>query len=561
MATTEQQLAAAYNDPLLGQRIGNYLITRQIGEGGMGAVYEARNEKLGGKRFAIKVMLPEYALNVEVVERFVREALAAARVDHPRIITVLDCDTIQGRPYQIMPLLEGRDLTAHLQATGIATPFGDNRRLPLVLAAPFLFQIFDGIAALHAQQIVHRDIKGGNVFIVASDQSVKILDFGIAKLADPLLQLSALTGARRVVGTVGYMAPEQASCGAIDHRADIWALGALMYRMLTGRLPFLAPDYVSFIIAVQRTAPPSPAEFVPALPAAVCEVILACLRLDRTQRPPTVRALCQALMMAMPEGRRIARAAAPTLAAVSAHDELTLLPLPELTDFAAAAPRTVLQSAAAPSPSVRMHRSVGKRTAIIAGLGVASALVMAGAAYHLGARQSVSTSRIATADAEAVLRMDAAQVGAAVVVAVAYVTPDARPVDALGLDAPQIEALMADASVPPAVDAATAVAMVPMVDAARKKVMPVAVVKTTPQVSPRAPVAAAVPAGRGRLTVAVTPWALLTLDGKDVGQTPYTGELAAGPHILKLTNRDVHKSEVVRIIVKPDAVTELRRNW
>ena len=84
---------------------------------------------------------------------------------------------------------------------------------------------------------------------------------------------------------------------------------------------------------------------------------------------------------------------------------------------------------------------------------------------------------------------------------------------------------------------------------------------TDTQVSPRAPVAAAVPAGRGRLTVAVTPWALLTLDGKDVGQTPYTGELAAGPHILKLTNRDVHKSEVVRIIVKPDAVTELRRNW
>lgn len=547
MGKTEQLLEAAYNDPLLGQCIGNYLITRQIGEGGMGAVYEARNEKLGGKRFAIKVMLPEFALNVEVVERFVREALAAARVDHPRIITVLDCDTIQGRPYQIMPFLVGHDLTAFMNKTGIATPFGQNRRLPLALAAPFLFQIFDGIAALHEQQIVHRDIKGSNVFVLASDQSVKILDFGIAKLADPLNQMSALTGARRVVGTVGYMSPEQAGCEAIDHRADIWSLGALMYRMLTGRLPFLDHDYVSFNVAVRRSLPPSPAEFVPDLPAAVCDLIMLCLRAERAQRPQTVRQLFKAFMAAMPDGRRIARGVAPTLAAVSAHDELTLLPLPELTDIGAAVPVTVVLPADAPSPSAHAQRTASKRTAMMAGLGVAGALVLAGAAYHLGTRRSAPAPVVAAVDAVSMRRVDAMQVAAVV------------SVDA----APPPDALMVDASVPP-VDATPDAPPPP--DAPQKPAAsPPVPSKQTPSVAPprvsRVPVAVAAPVGRGRLNVTVTPWALLTVDGKNVGQTPYAAELSAGVHVLKLTNSVVHKSEVVRITVKPDAVTDLRRDW
>jgi serine/threonine protein kinase len=546
VAINEQQFHGGYRDPLLGSVIGNYVITRQIGEGGMGAVYEARNDKLGGKRFAIKVMLLEYSTNAEVVERFVREALAAARVDHPRITTVLDCGTINGRPYQIMPFLVGQELTEYMNITGIVTPFDDNRRLPLPVAAPFLLQIFDGIAALHDNQIIHRDIKGSNVFVMASDQSIKILDFGIAKLADPLNQLSALTGARRVVGTVGYMSPEQAGCEAIDHRADIWSLGALMYRMLVGRLPFVEHDYIAFNVAVRRTQPPSPLQFVPDLPPALSELILACLHVDRAKRPASVKQLFKAFVLAVPDGRRIARTVAPSLAVVSSHDERTLAALPETTEMAAVSPMTVVLSADAPPP-VRTQSSSGRRTPIIVGVGIAAALAMTAAAYHLGKQQTAPApvATVAVTTDAAPVHADAAVQRAAVVVVDA---PPPPPIDA---------AIIADAS-PPAriVDAPSIVA----IDAPVKK-PPTIVVTPRPHVAVPHVVSPPSEVVHRRITILVKPWAMVSIDGKSVGQTPYAGELAVGTHVIRMTNSDANKSETLRIKVTADSDNDVQRDW
>jgi eukaryotic-like serine/threonine-protein kinase len=209
-------------DPMIGRHFGGATVVRLIGRGGMGAVYEAENPLLG-KRYAVKVVLPELAENPTAVGQFLQEARSASLAEHPRIVPILDCGyTDDGRPFQAMPFLSGSDLDSYCEVVGAQEGHAD--RLETATAAPLFFQILDGLATAHDRRILHRDLKGANIQVL-TDRTIKILNFGIAKLFDAVGRV-VTTSSLHIVGTPGYMSPEQARGGPVDYRADLWALGA-----------------------------------------------------------------------------------------------------------------------------------------------------------------------------------------------------------------------------------------------------------------------------------------------------------------------------------------------
>lgn len=241
------------DDPLLGQVLGDtYEITRLLGEGGMGRVYEARHVRLG-RRFAVKVLHSHFVRDPESLARFRREAIAAAAVTSPYVAQVVDVHaTRDGCPYLVGELLEGEQLGAVLKREG---------RLDIPRAVAIARQVCKGLAAAHAAGVVHRDLKPENVMLVplpGGREIAKVLDFGIAKSLVGDGQTS-LTRTGVVLGTPAYMAPEQArGSGSIDHRVDVYALGALLYRAVTGRAAFSGDDPTTTLTRVLYEEPERP---------------------------------------------------------------------------------------------------------------------------------------------------------------------------------------------------------------------------------------------------------------------------------------------------------------
>ena len=212
-----------------GRRIGAYTIVRQLGVGGAGEVWRARDERLG-RDVAIKVLLPHLSTDTEKLRRFAEEARAAGTLNHPNILIVHDVGEHEGMPYLVSECLEGRNLRERLKAGPI----------PLAEMIAVALGIAHGLAAAHERGIVHRDLKPENTFL-KSDGSVKLLDFGLAKLKLPAdnKQVGAEDTAMSVLaGTAAYMAPEQARGEPADPRSDLFALGVMMYEMLAGQHPF-----------------------------------------------------------------------------------------------------------------------------------------------------------------------------------------------------------------------------------------------------------------------------------------------------------------------------------
>ena len=242
------------NDPsIIGAVLGSYRITAELSTGGMGTVYRAQHEILG-RPAAVKLLRPELAANVELVQRFFTEAKAASAIHHPGIIEVFDFGyTNDGRAYLIMEFLEGETLARRLHARG--------GRLAEHEAVQIARGIASALTAAHGKGIVHRDLKPENVFLVPdpdmpSGERPKILDFGIAKLASHLTEHRTQTGA--LIGTPLYMAPEQARAAqSVDHRADLYSLGCILYQMLVGQPPFVAAG-AGEIIALHLFTPPEP---------------------------------------------------------------------------------------------------------------------------------------------------------------------------------------------------------------------------------------------------------------------------------------------------------------
>ncbi len=207
---------------MIGRTVAQYDIVAKLGGGGMGVVYRARDTRLG-RAVALKFLPPQWSHDEGAKQRFLREAQAASATNHRNICVIHDIgQTDDGQLFIVMAHYEGQTLKQKLEAGA----------LPLAEALELATEIAEGLARAHAQGVVHRDIKPGNLMV--TDDGVKILDFGLAKFADAL----QLTIPGTTVGTVAYMSPEQARGEAADERSDIWALGVVLYEVLTGEVPF-----------------------------------------------------------------------------------------------------------------------------------------------------------------------------------------------------------------------------------------------------------------------------------------------------------------------------------
>ncbi len=270
-------------DPLLGAVVGgSYHLTRVLGEGGMGRVYEARHTRLTNKRFAVKVLHDELARHLDVLARFEREAESASTIAHPNVVDVVDVQHLpDGRPFIVSEYLDGEELGALLDRLGV---------LPLPAAIRIVRQLCRALGAAHAQGIVHRDMKPENVFLVGdlAAPKVKVIDFGISKQDHGSAKLTR-TG--MVMGTPSYMSPEQARGEDVDHRTDIYALGGILYRAVTGHKPYDGDDGAMVLTQVLTEDPLRPRAHNPDVPEPLELLIQRAMARDPSERHTTMAEL------------------------------------------------------------------------------------------------------------------------------------------------------------------------------------------------------------------------------------------------------------------------------
>ena len=280
------------SDPRIGCVVSDrYRVLRRIGEGGMGVVYEA--EEIGpGRRVAIKCLHAHLVDRQDIVKRFRREALAASSIGHPNIVEVVETGTFDdGDHYMALELLEGRDLAADIAVDG---PLRVGRLVHIVS------QICDALGAAHDKGIIHRDLKPENVYLVrrgSSEDFVKVLDFGISKFRDAIDgAVSQMTRTGTTVGTPYYMAPEQAQANKdIDLRVDVYALGVILFRALTGQHPFDDASYPMLVLKICTEAPPPVRMYRPDVPVELERVVLRMLAKPPDERYPDCAAVREAL--------------------------------------------------------------------------------------------------------------------------------------------------------------------------------------------------------------------------------------------------------------------------
>lgn len=271
---------------VVGQIAGHYQVHEKLGQGGVGEVYRARDTRLN--RFvAIKALPPDRVTDPERRARFIQEARAASALNHPNIVTIHDIVTENGCDFIVMEYIAGDTLAGKIAHKEL--------RLPQTLK--YAAQIADALARAHAAGIVHRDLKPSNIMI-AEDGTAKVLDFGLAKLrgpasaADEATVTIARTGEGVVVGTAGYMSPEQVRGGEIDHRSDIFSFGLLLYEMLSGRRAFQGQSAIEVMNAILKE---EPLELPDTVPSALRQIVADCLEKDPAARFESARDLAFAL--------------------------------------------------------------------------------------------------------------------------------------------------------------------------------------------------------------------------------------------------------------------------
>ena len=358
---------------------GKYRIERVLGAGGMGVVVAAHHIELD-ERVAIKFLLPQAVKSPEAVARFTREARAAIKIKSHHVARITDVGTLEsGAPYMVMEYLEGQDLSAMVRERGA---------LPVAEAVELVIQACDAIAEAHALGIVHRDLKPANLFCVQGADglpAVKVLDFGISKVTT--LDGLDMTRTTAVMGSPFYMSPEQmTSAKSVDARADIWALGVVLYELLAGRPPFQGETLPELSVRIATETPPPLRNYRPDLPDGIEQVILRCLEKDREQRYANVAELVSALVEFGP--KRL-RTSAERISRIIQNAGLSksAVQLPPSSEMPPPAAGTVAAWGATGVPGER-----GSRRGLVALLGIG--VVVLGA---VGAALVLHTSKTAVA--------------------------------------------------------------------------------------------------------------------------------------------------------------------
>jgi serine/threonine-protein kinase len=410
IATGDTQSAPAREDspsPAPGDVFGGkYRIESLIGKGGMGAVYHSTH-LVSGKRVAVKWMLPAASETEELAERFLREARATARIDHPNVVDIYDVGTQDGSVYLVMELLHGESLADRL----------DRGPMEVTEACALLMHALRAVAAAHAQGVIHRDLKPDNIFLcVGPDgepREPKVVDFGISKIADA--RDMSLTQSGMVMGTPYYMSPEQVrGLRDVDERGDVYAFGVILYEMITGTRPFDAETYNQLILKIVTEEPTSLVALQPGVDPRLAAVIARAMARNRDDRYPTVSALASDLEP-FAGGITFRRSSSlPRLTPVVSH------PAPRISH-----PRTPLT---AERPVSHAPSRVG-RYVLLALLALAA--VGAGAWWGFSTTHTARTEKPVASDEH--IARPAAPTATAVAVPTNAIAPTAQPV---GIDAP-----------------------------------------------------------------------------------------------------------------------------
>ncbi len=384
---------------MIGEVLGSYRILSRLGAGGMGTVWLAEHQLLGS-RAAIKVLLPDMSVHPKIVQRFFDEARSASRIQDPGIVRVLDFGWHEQRAYLVMEHLAGETLNDRITRSYL---------IPPLQAVRLLQQCAIAMAAAHARGIVHRDLKPDNIFLVpdaavVGGERIKILDFGIAKLVDETDPGYSRTQTGVIMGTPAFMSPEQCrGAGGIDHRTDVYALGCVLFMMLCGRPPFIAPTSGDMIASHLRQDPPVPSSLVPALTPELDALVLRCLEKPAEQRFQTMTELARACAQITEENLSIEtiaplRSSVPAVisAAVSGH-AMTVGSEPAI-----AAPNTTIGSSNGESvASTRPWRGgLFVAAAAVAAVGVIAFVVTRAEPQPAAVKPSPAPTRTSTSAAE-----------------------------------------------------------------------------------------------------------------------------------------------------------------
>jgi serine/threonine protein kinase/tetratricopeptide (TPR) repeat protein len=300
----------AQGEELVGTLLAErYEILALLGQGGMGAVYKARDTELG-RLVALKLIRADLASNPEILRRFKQELILAREVTHRNVIRIFDLGQAKGFKFITMEFVEGRDLRAVLRERG---------KLPPEETVRIIAQVCRALESAHAAGVVHRDLKPQNIMLDAKDR-VYVMDFGIAHS----LETPGMTQTGALMGTPEYMSPEQAKGIKVDARSDLFALGIIFYEMLTGISPYKADTALATLLKRTQERPQPPAEVDPTIPKAVSDVVMKCLEIDRDHRYSTAREILEDLGHEMPTSVRTVAPTLPPIAAAPKPTEVSL---------------------------------------------------------------------------------------------------------------------------------------------------------------------------------------------------------------------------------------------
>jgi serine/threonine-protein kinase len=553
---------------ITGSRIGQYRVLALLGEGGMGKVLLVEHAVIG-TRHALKMLHDEMSNNDMIVQRFLNEARAAGTIGHRNVVEISHVDRVEGGGpwYLVMRYLEGQTLAKFLASR--AAPI-DQRLIVHVIG-----EALNGLQAAHDRRIIHRDLKPDNFFLTTvkgDPYRTVLLDFGVAQLGHDA-GLVTRTGA--VIGTPQYMAPEQHRGASIDHRADLWAIGAIVYEMATGRFPYQGdasdPAFLTgpeIFHRMMSRAVVDPRRFNPALTAGFAKVILKALEVDPGRRPHSARELAVALAEATPRDRgapsgievlslyadELLQGGTPVPPIQSSSSALRVVPAsagaaerrdpqsPTQVMVPGAPMSTLGASASQVSAAVRPARNL--RRLLVVGLCLAPVGIVLGV---IAARHDSSDATPARAGAT-----DAASLASATIPSLDARVADAELPDAPSPDARPDAAIPPDAPPPPPVDAGVPNAAAPS-DAAPPRPID-AGVRDAGTTAPQS-----APPETGRLRVVILPWAEVWVDGKPLGQTPVHTKLSVGAHRVRLKNDT--KDKTVTVTVTAAKTTVIDETW